>query len=109
MAALRATGVPVLLDAAQSLGAKESLGCPRVGGRRSTAFPAVKRLKGSPLPIPGALAPLRVLVMRPKVLLVGLTPGAAKLLKLKILKISTRNSLMTFSVTGVCLKREKST
>jgi len=63
---------------------------------------------GSPNPIPGAAEPLRVLEMMPKLPLVAVVVGLAKLLKLKMLKISTRNSLMTFSVTGVCLIREKS-
>ena len=67
-------------------------------------------MNGSPNPMPGAEAPLRVFVMRPKVLLVMLeTLGLAKLLKLKILKISTRNSDITFSVMGVFLKMDRST
>ena len=67
-------------------------------------------LNGSPYPMPGAAAPLRVLVIRPKVLLPMLeTTGFAKLLKLKTLKISTRNSELIFSVTGVCLNNETST
>ena len=66
-------------------------------------------LNGSPYPIPGAPEPLRVLVIRPNELLVGVTVGLAKLLKLKTLKISTRNSDITFSVIGVCLKIDTST
>ena len=58
-------------------------------------------LNGSPNPIPGEEAPLRVLVRTPKLPLVAVKVGLAKLLMLKILKISTRNSDMTRSVIGV--------
>ena len=65
-------------------------------------------LNGSPYPIPGAPAALRVFVMMPNVLLVAVVVGLAKLLKLNTLNSSTRNSDITFSVTGVCLKSDRS-